>query len=162
MYRDAEKQMHETAKKAKEGQLKNAVTTANEASSTDDVQALRNEVEALSFFVNHPEAKTLEGTMVEILDEKPYLANDLEAVLDIAKGRTASSSSLEARKAGRQEGSEAAEKAARAALPQVSARNRTSTARITAANVDQVVSQHMGDAAWYKEHLAEINAALAG
>lgn len=160
IYRDAERELGKRS--ASEKQLKQAVTTANEVSSTDDLQALRNEVEALSFFVNHPEAKSLESEMVAILDQKPYLANDLESVLEIAKGRAVGSSLLAERKAGRKEASEAAEKAGRAAPPQVSARSRVSMSKITSANVDQIVAQHMGDAAWYREHQAEINTALAG
>jgi hypothetical protein len=88
MYRESEKQLGK--KGQKEGQLKTAVSNANASSDTEDYQALKNEVEALSFFVNHPEAKQFESNMVEILEEKPWLASDLEVVLDVAKGRSTS------------------------------------------------------------------------
>jgi hypothetical protein len=164
MYREAEKHMHETAKKSKEGQLKSAVSTANEASSTEDYQALKNEVEALSFYVNHPDAKQYESAMVDILEEKPYLASDLDAVLDIAKGRgiTDAATRLSERNAGKHEARTEAEQAGRAAPPRVSARAATSSnSRITPQNVDALMGQHMGDVKWYNAHKDEINAALA-
>lgn len=162
MYRESEKALGK--KGQKEGQLKNAVSTANEASSTEDYQALKNEVEALSFYVNHPDAKQYESVMVDVLEEKPYLASDLEAVLDIAKGRsmTDAGTRLAERNAGKKEAREAAEQAGRAAQPRVSARSTGSSNRITPENVDAVIGQHMGDIDWYAKHQAEINAALAG
>lgn len=162
MYRESEKALGK--KGQKEGQLKTAVSTANEASSTEDYQALKNEVEALSFYVNHSDAKQYESTMVDILEEKPYLASDLEAVLDIAKGRslTDAATRLAERNAGKKEARESAEQAGRAAQPRVSARATTSVGKITPQNVDAVVAQHMGDPAWYQKNLAAINAALAG
>lgn len=159
--RDQEKQIGKQG--SKEG-LKKAVSTANDASNLEDYQALKNEVEALSFYVNHPEAKQLESTMIDVLEEKPYLASDLEAVLEIAKGRsyTDAGSLLAAKQAGSKEALAQAAKAGRAAQPRTSATNTaTATRKITSDNVEQVVAQHMGDTAWYKEHLAEINAALA-
>jgi hypothetical protein len=162
MYRDAEKALGK--KGQREGQLKSAVSTANESSNTEDYQALKNEVEALSFYVNHPDAKQYEGIMVDILVEKPYLASDLDAVLDIAKGRSMTDAAirLAERNAGKREARTEAEQAGRAAAPRVSARAATtSNARITPQNVDQIVGQHMGDAKWYKSHIDQINAALA-
>lgn len=163
MYRESEQKLGR--KGQKEGQLKTAVSTANEASSTEDYQALKNEVEALSFYVNHPEAKQFESTMVDVLEEKPYLASDLEAVLDIARGRsmTDATTRLAERNAGKKEARESAEQAGRAAQPRTSARstNGVST-KITPENVDHIVGQHMGDTAWYQKNQPAINAALAG
>lgn len=163
MYRESEKQLGK--KGQKEGQLKNAVSTANAASETEDMQALKNEVEALSFYVNHPEAKQFEGQMVDILEEKPWLASDLESVLDIAKGRSVTDADqlLAARKAGSKEALAQAEQAGRAAPPRASAKSTTSGSnRITPENVDQIVAQHAGDKAWWDKNLPAINAALAG
>ena len=162
MYREAEQALGK--KGQKEGQLKNAVSTANEASSTEDYQALKNEVEALSFYVNHPDAKQYESTMVDILEEKPHLASDLEAVLDIARGRsmTDAATRLAERNAGKKKAHESAEQAGRAAQPRASAHSTTTVGKITPQNVDQVVAQHMGDPVWYQKNLAAINAALEG
>ena len=165
MYRDAEKLMHEAAMQGKKGQLKTAVSAANEASGTEDYQALKNEVEALSFWVNHPGAKEqYEGMMVGILEEKPYLASDLDTLLEVAKGRsmTDAATRLAERNAGKREARTEAEQAGRAAPPRVSARSAApSNARITAQNVDALMGQHMGDVKWYNAHKDEINAALA-
>lgn len=162
MYRESERALGK--KGQKEGQLKSAVSTANEASSVEDYQALKNEVEALSFYVNHPDAKQYESTMVDILEEKPYLASDLDAVLDIAKGRslTDAATRLAERNAGKKEARESAEQAGRAAQPRASAHSATPVGKITPQNVDAVVAQHMGDAEWYRKNLSAINAALAG
>lgn len=164
MYRDAEKQIGKQGNK--EGQLKQAVSTANENSNTEDYQALKNEVEALSFWVNHPGAKEqYEDTMVDILEEKPWLASDLDSVLDIAKGRSMTDAQvrLAERQAGKKEARADAEKLGRAAQPRASATNRVATnAKINSDNVEQIMSQHMGDKVWYDQHLPEINAALQG
>lgn len=164
MYRESEKKLGK--KGQQEGQLKAAVTTANNAAGVDDVQSLRNEMTALNFKLDHPEARELEPIMVEILDEKPYLASDLDAVLDIAKGRTVSqgAETLAARKAGGKEALAQAEKAARAAQPRASATQPgyENKNRITPENVDDMIAQHMGDREWYNKHLPAINAALGG
>lgn len=162
MYRESEKQLGK--KGQQEGQLKAAVTTANAEAGTDDVQALRNELTALSFKVDHPEAGPLEGEMVSILEEKPWLANDLDAVLDIAKGRSVSKSEelLAARQAGKKEGLTAAEKAGRAAPPRASASqpNSQGSQKITAENVDELIARN--GQKWFVDHRDEINAVLAG
>lgn len=160
MYRESEKQLGK--KGQKEGQLKNAVTEANTLASVDDVQALRNEVTALSFYIQHPEAKALEPEMVSILEDKPWLANDLEVVLDVAKGRQANTNLVAERQTGKKEALAQAEQAGRAAQPRASASNSAkASARITSDNVNQLVGQHMGDVTWYKKHQAEIETALA-
>ena len=164
MYRESEKQLGK--KGQKEGQLKTAVQSANTEAGVEDLQALRNEVTALSFYVNHPEAKQFEPEMVSILEEKPWLANDLDIVLDVAKGRTTTEATrlVAERQAGKKEALAAAEQAGRAAQPRASASNSatTATGKITPANVDEIVGQHAGDAEWYKKNLPAINAALAG
>lgn len=162
MYRESEKALG--AKGQKEGQLKAAVTEANSSNGTDEVDALRNEVAALGFYITHPEAKQYEAEMVKILDEKPYLAGDLETVLDAAKGRsTTEAETLAAeRKAGKAEALAMAEKAGRAAPPKASATNTDyEGGKITPQNVDALIGQHMGDRQWWNDHKAEIDAALA-
>lgn len=162
MYRESEKQLGK--KGQKEGQLKAAVTSANTEANVDDVQALRNEVTALSFYIQHPEAKQFESEMVSILEDKPWLANDLEVVLDAAKGRLGTDAErlVAERQTGKKEALADAEKAGRAAQPRVSASNsaKASSSRITADNVDQLVAQN--DQEWFKKNYDKINKALAG
>lgn len=164
MYRESEKQLGK--KGQQEGQLKAAVTGANESAGVDDVQALRNEVTALSFYIQHPEAKQYEPEMVQILEDKPWLANDLDVVLDAAKGRSSSEATklVAERQAGKKEALAQAEQAGRAALPVASASDssKSGSNRITSDNVDEQIGRHMGDTKWYEAHKAEIDAALAG
>lgn len=158
MYREAEQVIGK-----KSGQLKSAVSEANTAAGTEDYQALKNEVEALSFWVNHPGAKErYESAMVDILEEKPYLASDLDAVLDIAKGRstTDAATRLADRKAGGKEALAQAEQAGRAAQPRASAKSSTQSTRITMDNVDQLIATNGHD--WYLKNRDKINAVLAG
>lgn len=162
MYRDAEKELGK--KGSQEAQLKTAVTDANSEAGVDDVQALRNEVAALSFYLAHPDAQQFEPAMVQILEEKPWLANDLEAVLDMAKGRSLSTAEqvVAAKQTGAKEALAAAAQASRAAPPKVSAtQSGYEGNRITAENVDAQIAAHMGDAKWYNDHRAEIDAALS-
>lgn len=162
MYRESEKQLGK--KGQKEGQLRKAVETANVESGADDTQALNNRITALEFYLAHPDARQYEEEMVSILEDKPWLANDLEVVLDAARGRSGSKQLVAERQAGKKEGLAAAEKAGRAAPPRAGATNTATAgdARITPANVDEVIGRHMGDTKWYKAHEAEINKALAG
>lgn len=159
MYREAEQKLGK--KGQKEGQLKTAVSTANATSDTDNYQALKNEVEALSFFVNHPEAKQFETEMVGILEEKPWLASDLEVVLDVAKGRSTAATRLADRRAGSQEALAQAEQAGRAAQPRASATNsaKATNSRITMDNVDQLIQANGHE--WYMKNRDKINAVLA-
>lgn len=161
MYRESEKQLGK--KGQKEGQLKTAVTSANAESNTEDYQALKNEVEALSFFVNNPDAKQFEGEMVAILEEKPWLASDLEVVLDVARGRstTDAATRLNERKAGGKEALAQAEQAGRAAQPRASATNsaKASNSKITMDNVDELIQKNGHE--WYMKNRDKINEVLA-
>lgn len=161
--RDAEKKIGEQGRE--KGQLNKAVTKANDDAGVDDVQALRNELTALSFKMEHPEAVELESTMSSILDDRPWMANDLEGVLLMAKGlgpADSAESNLAARQAGKKEALEAAEKAGRAASPRASATNAAKNpgAKITIENVDQLIAQNGQD--WYMKNRDKINAVLAG
>lgn len=164
MYREAEQALGK--KGQKEGQLKTAVSDANTASGTEEYQALKNEVEALSFYFNHPEAKEFESQMVGILEEKPWLASDLDTVLDVAKGRsvTDAATRLKERQAGKKEALTQTANAERGAQPRASVTQPgyESKGKITPDNVNEVVGQHMGDAAWWNANQDAINAALAG
>lgn len=161
MYRESEKQLGK--KGQQEGQLKAAVTGANESAGVDDVQALRNEVTALSFYIQHPEAKQYEPEMVAILEDKPWLANDLEVVLDAAKGRSTTEAARLAaeRQAGKKEALAAAENAGRAAPPQASAKSTgSSSTKITLDNVDELIARNGQE--WFVKNRDKINQVLAG
>lgn len=158
MYRESEQLLGK--KGAKEGQLKNAVSEANTSAGVDDMSSLRNEVAALSFYLAHPEAKQYEAEMVSILEEKPWIAGDLEAVLDMAKGRSATMNPAAERQAGGKEALAQAAKASRAAAPRASASSTDfESNKITAGNVDALIAKN--GQKWFVAHRDEINAALA-
>lgn len=161
MYRESEKALGK--KGQKEGQLNKAVSAANESASIDDVQGLRNEIEALNFKINHPESSQYESAIVDLLEEKPWMASDLEGALDMVKGRsmTDAQALLDAKKTGKKEALEAAEQAGRAAQPRASATNQTGpSTRITLANVDELLAKN--DHNWYMKNREKINAVLQG
>jgi hypothetical protein len=162
MYRESEKQLGK--KGLSEGQLKSAVTEANTSAGVDDIQSLRNEVAALNFYMQHPEAKQYEAEMVEILEEKPWLGSDLDVVLDVAKGRgTTEAAKLDAAtKAGKKEALAQAETASRAAPPRTAANqgSQQGSNKITFDNVDQLIAKN--GQKWFVEHRDEINRALEG
>lgn len=162
MYRESEKQLGK--KGQQEGQLKTAVVEANTSAGVDDLQAMRNEMTALSFKIDHPEAAKYESAMVQILDEKPWLAGDLEVVLDVAKGRSTTDAEklVAERQAGKKEALAQAEQAGRAAPPRASATNSAaaSSNKITMENVDELIAKN--DNKWFVENRDKINAVLAG
>lgn len=159
MYRESEQKLGK--KGQQQGQLKDAVTSANSESSVEDVQALRNEMQALTFYVNHPEAKQFEPAMVSILEEKPWLGSDLDSVLDIAKGRATTTNLVAERQAGKKEALAQAETASRAAPPRASATQPGySSNKITFDNVDELIARNGHQ--WFKDHKDEINRVLAG
>jgi hypothetical protein len=83
MYRNAEKQMHQASQEAKaKSQLGDA---SKEAAAGDDLQEIKNELTVIRFYQDHPEARDLDPQMAEIVSKKPWLANDLEDVLTLAK-----------------------------------------------------------------------------
>lgn len=161
MVRESEQKLGK--KGQQEGQLKTAVSAANASSDTENYQALKNEVEALSFWVNHPDAKQFESTMVDVLEEKPWLASDLDVVLDVAKGRstTDAATRLAERQAGSKEALAQAEQAGRAAQPRASATNsaKASNTRITMDNVDQLIEANGHE--WFMKNRDKINTVLA-
>lgn len=161
MYRESEKQLGK--KGQQEGQLKAAVTDANSKAGTEEMQSLKNEVAALGFYIQHPEAKNFEQEMVTILEDKPWLANDLEVVLDAAKGRstTDAATRLAERKAGGKEALDTAANAARGAPPKASAnQSGYSNNKITLDNVDSLIAKNGHD--WYMKNRDKINSVLAG
>lgn len=135
MYRESEAALGR--KGAEEGKLKSAVDAANNSTGTEDVQALRNEVAALNFYITNPEAKQYEQAMVEILDNKPWLAGDLETVLLVAKGSAATDAEklVAERQAGKKEALASVAQSERAAPPRASATTRTTSKEITDADI---------------------------
>jgi hypothetical protein len=110
------------------------------------------------FFDGKPEAKPYEQDMIKIVQGKPHLAGDLDALYALA--RTSDESSVKS-EAGREALESLADKQ-RATAPTGRAVNPmgTNSNKITPQNVNQLVGQN--DLAWYESHREEINRAIAG
>lgn len=117
--------------------LSKSVEAANTEAGIDDVQGLKNQVAALSFYVTNPEAAKYDETMGKILEEKPWMANDLSGLLDMAKGRSTTTEEqlLAAKQAGSKEALATAAQADRAAPPKASATNRSTPGKLTDADI---------------------------
>lgn len=162
MARNAERAMHEKAKKASE--LEKNLTSgideeAEELGLGDDervmVRKLTVKQTVRDFFDENPNAKEYEKQMIETLAKKPYLANDLEALYAVAKvsdtGREETLKTEGAKKAL----TELAQKQ-RAVAPTGAAVNPVgSKPAITRAAIAERTQQ--GDVAWLNKHSAEIN-----
>lgn len=117
--------------------LADNVQAANSEAGIDDLQSIKNNVAALSFYVSHPEAVQYDEALGKVLEEKPYMVNDLEGALDMAKGRSLSKESelLAARQAGSKEALAQAAQAERSGAPKASASVRTSPKDLTDADI---------------------------
>ncbi len=120
--------------------LSESVGTANEAAGVDDVQGLKNQVAALSFYVTNPDAAKYDKEMGAILEARPYMANDLDGLLLMAKGQATTSDEqlLAARQAGSKEALATAANAQRAAAPKASATNRSTPGKLTDADISNM------------------------
>jgi hypothetical protein len=83
--REAEQKMHQATKEAKA--LKNSVDTISEERGVDESVQLLNRLRVTDFYLNNPDARQIDDVMAQVVTEKPYLADDLDAVYEIAKYR---------------------------------------------------------------------------
>lgn len=147
MVREGEKKMHQATSKASE--LRDAVQEHATTDEPNEVFDLVQRLKVTDFFLNNPEAKELDSEMAKIITEKPYLAQDLDAVYDLAKFKSANSKLDEERKAGRQEALQQVAQAENASAPQTSATTRQTPGEITDADVEKMTLEQ------YKAYRAE-------
>lgn len=131
-YREAEKKMHEQGKEV--GELrkqvgKTAEDSLDEYASEDEgkQQRLIAQLTVTDFYLNNPEARNYDEKMAEIVKEKPYLANDLDTLLVVAKAQTSEEERLQARKEGEKAALKKVAKSQRQAAPKASATNQADT-----------------------------------
>lgn len=129
MVREGEKKMHTATNEA--NALKTSVNTINEEQGYDDTSALLNRLKVTEFYLNNPEAKTLDEDMAKIVTDKPYLADDLETVYELAKARKSTVAMATAKETGRQEALAQVAKAEKAAPPNASATTRQGVGKVT-------------------------------
>lgn len=152
-------------KQNKDSELQKSVEEQAEQQAEVEAQATGYDVELLKtvrglevkntvrdFFDANPGAKELEQDMVEVIAQRPHLANDLDAVYALA------SKDATATKAKRETLENLAQKQ-QAATPRGSATSKTATTeKITSENVNQLVAQNSHD--WFVKNYDAINAAL--
>ena len=121
MVRESEKKMHEATNA---NALKNSVKSVSEEAGLDDTSTMLNRLAVTEFYLNNPGAREYDNEMAEIVTAKPYLANDLDVVYEIAKSRRTASNSVAERQAGRKEAIAQVAKAEDAQPPDASASTR--------------------------------------
>lgn len=125
MVRESESKMHQATQEA--SQLRDVVQDAAPSTgnqSQDEAYGLINRLRVTEFFLNNPDARQLEAQMAEIVEKKPYLAEDLDTVLVLAQSKSAPRDAQIERQAGRKEALQAVAKAEKAAPPAASASTR--------------------------------------
>lgn len=139
MVREGEKKMHTATNEA--NALKNTINTTGEEQGYDDTSLLLNRLKVTEFYLNNPEAKILDEDMAKIVTDKPYLADDLETVFELAKARKSTVAMAAAKETGRQEALAQVAKAEKAAPPNASATTRQGVANITDEDIGKMSAQ---------------------
>ena len=122
MVRESETKMHQATNEA--SKLRDGVQEVAQNDGQDDVYQLINRLKVTEFYLNNPNARDYDGKMAEILEDKPYLANDLETLYDLARFKSADEKLVEARQAGKTEALKQITKSELAAPPQNTATTR--------------------------------------
>lgn len=147
MVRESEQRMHQATVKAEA--LNKAVTSHSQDQGLDETSSMINDLKVMQFYLHNPEAKELDQTMAEIVTAKPYLADDLETVFELAKARTQTTKNVSERQAGKKEALAQVAKAEKAAPPQASATTRQGVKEKTDADIAKMsVAEYQ---AWKKE-----------
>lgn len=163
MARNSEKAMHTKASEV--SQLQKAVVpepSVNEPgydALAQEVQQMRLEQNVRNFYQDHPDAKEMDGQLAELVEKRPHLAGDLEALYAVAKLDNLNQQTDAIKKDGGREALENLAGKQRAAVPVASATSgRVDANRITAENVDRLIAQN--GHSWYMDNVKEINAVL--
>lgn len=122
MVRESESKMHEATNEA--SKLRDSVQTVSQDEGQDDVYQLINRLKVTEFYLTNPEARQYDDKMAEILDEKPYLAGDLNTLYDLARFRSADEKLVQERQAGKKEALQQVKKSEIASPPQASSTTR--------------------------------------
>lgn len=129
MVRESETKMHLATQEAKK--LREAVSTVGENEGYDEGVKLLNRLKVTDFYNSNPDAKGLDAEMAQIITEKPYLAEDLESVYEMASFRANKQASQIDSETSRKNKLAATAKAEIAAPPKTSATTRETVKTIT-------------------------------
>lgn len=135
-YREAEKALHSKSNEVSE--LRNQVTSQAEKSGdeyespeTIEQRKLAGETRATLFYINNPEAKDYDKEMAEIIQQKPYLVNDLDVAYAYVQQKNQAKDTQKARQQGKREALESTAKAQRSQAAKASATTQESVRKIT-------------------------------
>lgn len=167
MQYEAEKRMHQATEKARE--LETTMVNNVPVDYTGDPQqdSLAQAVNTLliqnnvnSFFQSNPEAREFETTMAEIVQERPHLSNDLDALYALAKNSPSREAELK-ESGGRQALENLAQKQSQVP-PGIAATNSSvyESAEINPRNVYDLVDKN--DQEWFEKNHAAISKAMSG
>lgn len=175
MAREAERAMHQKAQKASE--LEKTLTGTSDQiaeevalSTGQDPELLKRlqrvEVkEAVRDFWNTPNSdgtvpdRSLEPQMIEILQEKPHLAGDLESLYATTLVKSGNIGAVKSQ--GKREALESLAQKQQASVPRGNAVNSSATTpQITSENVDELVGKNSMD--WFNANRDAVNRAMAG
>lgn len=147
MVRESESKMHEATNEAK--QLREAVQTAGENDNNDESVNLLNRLRVTDFYLNNPQARQLDAEMAQVVAEKPWMAEDLQSVFEIASFRAAQQANVAQTEASRKQNLAQAAKAETAAPPQASATTREAPAQVTDEDIAKMTPAEYAE--WKKE-----------
>jgi hypothetical protein len=170
MARNAEKAMHEKSRKAAE--LEKSVVSGFDSAVESDVnngqldpddpriavRRLEIKQNVRDFFDTTPEAKDYEQDMIKIVQSKPHLSDDLEALYALALKNDVSSKKDSLKSEGAKEALETLAQKQRASAPVGNAVNPVGggSQEITPQNVDDLVAKHGAGSEWYRANRASI------
>lgn len=142
--RNAEKNFHDKSTEA--SALKKAVGSqaAESADSAIEQEAfpIINRLRVAEFYQDHPDAVQYDAQMAEIVDQKPWLGQDLESLYLIAKAQSTATEALQARQEGRKEALNSVAQAQRAGAPKAAPTGKPAPAkRYTSADIDKMTPQ---------------------
>lgn len=167
MARNAEKRMHQ-ATQSNSRQLENAVTENVSLDSGDpkydelaqEVVNLKISSNVNAFWAANPEAREFEEAMAKTVQDKPWLANDLNDLYRVVRADPNREASL--RKEGGKEALTQLAQKQQAVSPTSAANNGTTyaTKSITPQNVFDQIDKH--DQEWFEKNHDAINRAIAG
>lgn len=166
MARESEKSMHQTKQEKSELQKTLAPQEDYVAPPTPDsdvmseLQQVKLQLAVQDFYSRNPEARELDSQMAEIVQERPHLANDLEALYALTKTRVTSDQSESLKKEGGREALTQLANKQQAAAVKGSAVNSapTTSETITAQNVDALIAKNGQE--WYMKNMDTINKVL--
>jgi hypothetical protein len=169
MARNAEKAMHTKAGEVSELQKSVKAQATQNSDEFDPVSQLQQEFQALkletnvrNFYQDHPDAKAMDAELGALVEQRPHLAGDLEALYALAKLNQLNSQEKSLKDDGARKALETLATKQQANVPTGNATSGrvSSTPTITSANVDRLIAQNGHQ--WYLDNRDEINRVIEG